>query len=346
MLVLTFFGDSNAKAQEECRILPADTVAIFSLDARAFLNYKPGNAKTGDLVRQILNADPVSSLLIKRIGWNPETDISRITIAIAGEKPTSICLLRGKVDVDVFNAQYPRVMKNREGTSIKSEVFEGFTIHSSEALAQSSDLSFGGGRNNQLGLFTHVCALSNDLLVCASDNERIRKLIKNYAAGTNEILANRELVEVIRKVDKKHTAWFTLNSEFTSQLFKNYGLSIPNEHGACYGNMLLSDGLVLDVTLQNVDQSTANDVTDRLEFKLTAIKRMWSQFALLQIAILESTFQLAYQHSLLEFLGIDLNDEEQAVHLISGLVENAKLDFVYSENRLNARIAFPWKTKQ
>ena len=113
-------------------------------------------------------------------------------------------------------------------------------------------------------------------------------------------------------------------------------------HG--YGHIKLKDGITVDVTLEDVDESAAIDLVDQNDVLFAVSKQMGAQPLLIGIVLGEDLIVQFAGRSLIEFLGLS-RDRDTLFLQITDFANNIDLTTDVTDSTLKIELALPWKQR-
>jgi hypothetical protein len=254
-----------ARAAAPDKLLPADSEIVVTIHVRQILD-SPLIKKRGlDAAREALKSVEEAKEVLEELGFDPFTDLDRITVASPGgaEKDRGLVIVRGRFDLDKFKARAEKAARD-DPDVLKIGKGGGKVVYEVSPPGQDTPL--------------FVALLDKTTLVASPGKDYVVQAIKKDAGKEKDEIKDSDFRALLERMDEKQSVAFAA----VGAAFKGGDLvpaaEVFDKVDAVGGGLTLGDELKLEVVLS---AKSADDAKQIKESVNTAIN---SGIALLGLA--------------------------------------------------------------
>jgi hypothetical protein len=238
-----------ARAAGPDKLLPADTKFVLTVNVKQILDSplvkKRGLATAKDALK---SADQVNQIL-EELGFDPFTDLDRITIAGPGgsEKDRGLVIVRGRFDLDKFKARADKAMQD-DPDVIKSRKVAGGIVYEVSPPGQESPF--------------FVALLNKTTIVVSPGKDYVVEAMKKDAGKSDAPFKDEDFRALLARMDDKQSLAFAgVGSAFKGGDLGPAG-EILEKIDAIGGGLTIADELKLEVVVSARTEDDAKKLKD------------------------------------------------------------------------------------
>jgi hypothetical protein len=246
-----------ARAASPDNLIPGDSTLVMTINVKQILDAPLVKKHGVPAAKEALKGIDEANEILKDLGFDPFTDLDRVTFASPGgtDKDRGLIIVRGRFDVDKFKARAEKAAKD-DGEILKIGKGGGKTIY---------ELNLPGE-----GMPVFVALLNNSTLVASPGKDYIRDAIKKEASEAKEVFKNKDFQAVLSRLDLNQSIAFAA----VAAAFEGGELGPAGEMlkkvDAAGGGLTLSDELKLQVVLSAKTADDADKVKDTINEGINA----------------------------------------------------------------------------
>jgi hypothetical protein len=188
-----------ARAAAPEQLLPADSEIVVTINVKQILDTPLVKKHVIAAAKEALKSADEANQILEELGFDPFTDIDRITVAGPGgaEQDRGLVIARGRFDVDKFKARAEKAAQD-EPDHLKIRKAAGGIIY--EVSPPGESKSF------------FVALLNKRTLIASPGKDYIVEAMKKEAAKDKPAIKDKDFQAVLDRLDGKQSLAFAANS--------------------------------------------------------------------------------------------------------------------------------------
>jgi hypothetical protein len=248
-------GSQAADLEKIAKLLPDDTEMVMAVNIRQILDSAVVKKYGLEKLKDALDSQGDVKEYLKDMGLDPFKDIDSIIVGSSGngESEKHLAMVTGRFDPAKLEAKAKEIAKDRS-EMIKVDKIGKHTVF--EISVPNSPQSM------------FACAVSKNLILAASSKASLEEGLEKHAGTKTTKLKNKQLQEVVSKMDEKQSLWFVVPaSSFPAELLNGNedAKKIVDNIEVVTAGMTLSDKLVIQAGIITKDAESAKSLQKKLK---------------------------------------------------------------------------------